>query len=92
MRSHWPATLDEVLAEPIEPRCPHSCPFRELCPTHVQAGTVELLRTARIAGPGECTWYEVMERKVHEELGPDPLPVDAAGLRARLRYLRELGS
>lgn len=88
MRKHWPATLDEVLAEPVEPRCPQACCFRELCPTHVQAGTVQLLEAHRIQGPSECTWFEVMERKVHEELGPDPLPADASGLRERLRLLR----
>jgi hypothetical protein len=90
-RRHWPATLDEVLAEPITPRCPVVCPFRELCPTHVQEGTVQLLAAGRLAGPSDCTWYQRMVLKVEEELGPGPVPVDAAALRRRLQDLRVRG-
>ena len=87
-RRHWPATLDEVLAEPVHPTCPTVCPFRELCPTHVQQGTVQLFQAGRLAGPSECTWYALMVMRVEEELSPGPVPVDAGELRARLRQLR----
>ena len=86
-RRHWPESLEEVLAEPVVRSCPATCPFSELCPSHIQEGINSLFLEGRYAGPQECIWYEKMSAKVLAELG-GTVPTSPAELREQLKRVR----
>jgi hypothetical protein len=90
-RAHWPATLDELLAEPVVPHCPETCAFRELCPTIRQVGIADLFRKQRYTDPQQCLWWEKLAALTRQELGIEP-PASAAALTEAMgerRAIRE---
>lgn len=72
-RHFWPASLDELLNEPVVPQCP-SCPWAALCPSDVQAGVALELKRGRIQ-PADCLWFQRYGRMYRRETGQEP-PVD----------------
>lgn len=89
-RSYWPESLDDVLNEPVEPHCPPSCVFRELCPTHIQEGINRLFIEGRYVRPSDCLWWQRMEVRVKRETGVDVLPETVEELRKALRRARPM--
>ena len=81
---HWPATLDELTAEPVIPHCPTTCPFRETCPTVRQVGIADLFRRQHYAHPTDCLWWEKLAALTQRELGIEP-PATAAELKEAMR-------
>lgn len=88
-RRYWPETLDDVLAAPVIPHCPDACPYRELCPTDMQAGIASLFVGGQYTKPADCVFWQKVSALIERELGV-LAPETPAELRAALRTVRRL--
>lgn len=93
-RAFWPATLDELLHEPVVAQCP-GCPWSAVCPSDVQAGVSLELKAGRFTPP-ECIWHQRYQQLYRRETGHEPpaafSPQDLAYTLTERRAVRESGN
>lgn len=76
----WPGRLAECLDEPPTPACLTSCPFRLVCPTHVQLGVQDHFVSGKWKVPADCGYHGRVRNLLWGEYGIAP-PETAEELR-----------
>ena len=84
-RNLWPATLAELMEEPVLPHCPEACCWRMTCPTHVQLGVSPIFRKGEWdeeRPEAHCPYSGRLAQLLRQETG-----CEAPGSPAELREL-----